>query len=359
MNSWAKAIVRLEDPVSDAIAKIDAGSIQIALVVDATGKLKGTVTDGDVRRGLLKGIPLNAPVEKIMRKDPITVKASDDHRLAMELMRQKKIHQVPVLDDSGNIVDVRVMDELLTSAALDSWVVLMAGGIGSRLRPLTNECPKPMLNVGSKPILEIILQNFIEQGFGKFFISVGYRDDMVREHFKNGSQWGVEIQYLHENERLGTAGALSKLPALPTKPVFVMNGDLLTKVNFKQLLQFHEEHNSSATMCVREYDFQVPFGVVELDQHCIRNIDEKPVHRFFVNAGIYVFAPEILKKLPSDKYIDMPSFFQNLVRESISTAAFPIREYWMDIGHIEDLVRANSEFAEVFKTPPAGNRGSA
>lgn len=349
MNTWMKTIVQLKDPVSDAIAKIDAGSIQIALVVDEQGRLKGTVTDGDVRRGLLKGIPLNAPIEQIMRKDPITMKVSDDASLAMDLMRQRKVHQIPVLDDAGRVVDVRILDELLKKETMDHWVVLMAGGLGSRLRPLTDDCPKPMLSVGNKPILEIILQNFVEQGFKKFFISVGFRDDLVRRHFGDGNPWGVEVQYLHETERRGTAGALSLLPEEPSKPVIVMNGDLLTKVNFRQLLQFHTEHLSAATMCVREYDFQVPFGVVELDQHRIKSIDEKPTHKFFVNAGIYVFEPSIIRKIHPDKYLDMPALFQSLVHEKVLTAAFPIREYWMDIGHVEDLVRANSEFAEVFK----------
>ena len=234
MSSWMKALVGPGDPVSDAIAKIDAGSIQIALVVDGQGKLKGTITDGDVRRGLLKGIPLNASVEQIMRRDPVVVKDSDDYSLATNLMQQLKIRQIPVLNDHGVVVDVRVTDELLSTETMEHAVVLMAGGLGSRLRPLTNECPKPMLNVGDKPILEIILRNFIEQGFRKFFISVGFRDDLIRKHFGDGSEWGCEISYLHETERRGTAGALALLPQVPAKPVIVMNGDLLTKVNFKQ-----------------------------------------------------------------------------------------------------------------------------
>ena len=205
-----------------------------------------------------------------------------------------------------------------------------------------------MLKVGNKPLLETILETFIEHGFKRFFISVNYMADMVKEYFGDGSAWNVQIVYLEEDRKLGTAGALSLLPNRPTAPILVMNGDLLTKVNFRQLIDFHKDHNAMATMCVREYEYQVPYGVVQIDQHRIAGIVEKPVQRQFVSAGIYVIQPDVLDLIPSDSYFDMPSLFDQLIADKKETVAFPIREYWLDIGHIADFDRANGEFQKVF-----------
>jgi len=250
------------------------------------------------------------------------------------------------LNDEGKLVGIEILGELLKVPSRDNWVVLMAGGLGARLRPLTDEVPKPMIPIGQKPILETILENFIEYGFKNFFISVHYKDHVIRNYFKDGSRWDVNIQYLSEDERLGTAGALSLLPGKPSEPVFVMNGDLLTKINFSQLLNFHQEHKLVATMCVREYDFQVPYGVLTLEGHYIKGIEEKPTQNFFVNAGIYVLEPQALQAIPQGRFYDMPQLFKDLMSEGSATAAFPIREYWIDIGRMRDLIRANGDFGE-------------
>ncbi|WP_438810775.1 nucleotidyltransferase family protein [Pseudomonas laurentiana] len=220
----------------------------------------------------------------------------------------------------------------------------MAGGLGERLRPLTENCPKPMLMIAGKPILECILESFIEQGFRNFFLSVNYLASVVRDHFGDGSKWGVNICYLQEHKRLGTAGALSLLPERPQDPILVMNGDLLTHARFDNLVQFHDEHDSLATMTVREYDFQVPYGVVRMDGAAIESIDEKPVHRFFVNAGIYAISPAALDLIPPETFYDMPTLFEDLIKARKSTAAFPLREYWLDIGQIEEFERAQHEW---------------
>jgi len=220
---------------------------------------------------------------------------------------------------------------------------LMAGGLGSRLGELTKDTPKPLLKVGTKPILEVILENFISHGFHRFYISVNYKAEMIRDYFGDGSRWGVEIRYLHEHKRLGTAGALSLLPDNPTLPVLVMNGDLLTKVNFRQLIDFHNETNSKATMCVREFELQVPYGVVQIANHRLRAIEEKPVQRFFVNGGIYVLSPDMLQFIPEDSFYDMPTLFDEIIARGEETSVFPIREYWIDIGRADDFERANDE----------------
>lgn len=348
MNRWHMARIAPDRSIRDAIRTIDEGAIRIALVVDVGNRLLGTVTDGDIRRGILRGVALEEAVTRVMNPQPTTARADESRDVILERMKQTRLHQIPVVDGQGCLVTVEILDELLQTRQRDNWVMLMAGGLGSRLRPLTDECPKPLLKVGSKPLLEIILENFLEYGFCKFYISVNYKAEMVKEHFGDGSRWGIEIRYVHEDQRLGTAGALSLLPERPALPLIVMNGDLLTKVNFQHLLDFHAEHRARGTMCVREYDFQVPYGVVRIDHHRVLGIDEKPVQRFFVNAGIYVLEPDVLDLIPSATYFDMPELFTRLIGQNHETAVFPIREYWLDIGHMEDFARANGDFPEVF-----------
>lgn len=348
MKSLKKVAVLPSATILTAIQMIDTNEVQAALVVDEANHLLGTITDGDVRRAILRGAQLSDPVGNIMNRRPTVAKLGDGRGKILEVMKQKQIHQIPILDKAGRLVGVEVLDELIKSSVRDNWVILMAGGEGNRLRPLTNNQPKPLLNVGNKPILETILESFIEYGFKRFYISVNYKNEMIKEYFGNGSRWNVKIFYLHEDERLGTAGALNLLPEKPTQSFFVMNGDLLTKVNLNQLLHFHLQNKALATMCVREYDFQVPYGVVELRKHYIRNVDEKPVHRFFVNAGIYVLEPEVLKHVKKKKRFDMPDLFERLISQGVDVTAFPIREYWLDVGRIDDLERAKGEFSKIF-----------
>lgn len=349
MKNWRKMLVPPSTTILKVVEAIDAGSLQIALVVSENNKLLGTVTDGDIRRGILKGIPLSESVEKVMKRSPVTVSSEEGREGILSLMKKRQIRQIPILDRQGRVVGIEVLDDLIGMKPKENWVMLMVGGLGTRLRPLTDECPKPLLRVGSKPILEIILDGFIEYGFRKFNLAVNYKDEMIKDYFGDGSRWGVEIRYLQEAMRMGTAGALTLLPDKPKDPVVVMNGDLVTKVNFDQLLEFHRELKAQATMCVREYDLEVPFGVVQIENHKILNVDEKPVQRFFVNAGIYVLEPEILEMIPKESFYDMPNLFNKLLDEKIETVAFPVREYWIDIGRMEDLTKVSGEIAEVLK----------
>lgn len=348
MKNLKNVVVSSSAPIRKVIKTIDNNAVQIALVVDERMCLLGTVTDGDVRRGILKGISLDQPVELIMQKNPTVASMDDNRSTILTLMRQKTVHQIPLLDPQGRIVGLELMDELLQTEERENWVVIMAGGLGKRLSPLTDSVPKPLIPVGRKPILETILENFTEYGFRNFYLAVNYKDEMIKSYFGDGSKWKIRIEYLSEDKRLGTAGALSLLPERLDRTFFVMNGDLLTKINFSQLLSFHRESNGAATMCVREYDFQVPFGVVKLDDKSIRSIDEKPVHRFFVNAGIYVFEPSVLDRIPKQESYDMPQLFERLIAAGVKTVAFPIHEYWLDIGRIDDLERAHQEFPHVF-----------
>ncbi|MBI5885823.1 MAG: nucleotidyltransferase family protein [Deltaproteobacteria bacterium] len=349
MKDWRRVVTGPDTTIKAAIEIIDKSGAQIALVADDNSVLMGTVTDGDVRRAILKGLTIEESVSAIMNTSPTAVRNNEGRETIFALMRAKGIHQIPVVDDQGCLVGLELLDEIIHGAERDNPVVLMAGGLGSRLRPLTDDTPKPLLKVGNKPILETIIENFIEYGFKRFYISINYKAEMIEEYFGDGSAWGAEITYMRESDRMGTAGALSQLAGKLDKPIFVMNADLLTRVNFSQLLDFHTEHKAAATMCVRNYDFQVPYGVVKVDKHRLVSIEEKPSHRCFVSAGIYVIEPEALGLIPKNTTFDMPNLFKTLIEMKKETAVFLIREYWLDIGRLDDLERANGEFANIFE----------
>lgn len=348
MKSFREVLISPSTTIRETIERIDSGAVQIALIVDPSRRLLGTVTDGDVRRGILRGIGLEESVERIMNPDPITIDRKMGRGLALQLMRQWEIGQIPVVDDAERVIGLETIGALTRVPGAGSWVVLMAGGLGRRLRPLTDETPKPLLQVGGKPVLETIIEAFARQGFRRFFLSVNYKAEMFKAHFRNGAPWGVEIEYLEEDRRLGTAGALNLLPSPPAEPIIVMNGDVLTSVDFRHLLDFHQDHAADATMCVREYTFEVPYGVALLDNHRLTGISEKPRHKFFVNAGVYVLGAAALGLIPPERAFDMPDLFQEIIKTERSATVFPIREYWMDIGRFDDLERAKGEYLEVF-----------
>lgn len=348
-HNWEKTLVRPETPLLEGIKVLDAAATQILLVVDADRRLLGTVTDGNIRRGLLHGISLSNTIGEVMNTHPHVARAGEDRAMLMAMMRRDRLRALPLVDTAKRVVGLEILDDLLEIKPADNWVVLMAGGEGRRLYPLTKETPKPLLRVGSKPILETIMGSFIASGFRKFFISVNYLAEQVEAHFGDGSARGVEIQYLREDRKLGTAGALRLLPERPTQPFFVMNGDILTNTDLAQLLRFHTDHSVTATMCVREHVIQVPYGVVELDGHRMTSIIEKPITRHFVNAGIYVLEPSALDTIPTDaETFDMPQLFDSLRKNGGECGAFPIREYWLDIGRHDDFERANIEFPGMF-----------
>lgn len=348
MTGWEKILILPTTTIMDAISIIDTSAMQIALVVDHDRHLLGTVTDGDIRRGILKDLSFDRNVSEIMYQDPTAVKQGVDKEIIISIMKTKKLLQIPVIDDRNRVVGLEIWDELLKTRIQDNWVVLMAGGQGLRLRPHTENCPKPMLKVGGKPILETIMENIMGYGFRKFIFTVNYRAKMIEEYFGNGKNWGVQIDYINENKRLGTAGALSLLPEKPEKPIIVMNGDLLTKINFLQLLDYHQNHAVKATVCVREYYSNLPYGVIKIADHYIEHIEEKPRQHFFINAGIYVLEPSVISGMPVNRYLDMTELIKTLLQKKEKVAAFPVREYWIDVGNESDFIKANSEFEEVF-----------
>jgi len=344
MSSWRDALVSSSMTLRQTIEAITASSLQIALVVDENNKLLGTVTDGDIRKAILAGKDLNITAAEAMRKSPTTSSASTPRTVIIKLMREKRIHQMPILNESGQVVDVLTVDDLLGAQEKSNSVVIMAGGLGTRLHPLTQDTPKPMLNVGGKPILETIIQSFIDQGYVNFFISLNFKAEIISDYFGDGSKLGASITYLHETTRLGTAGGLSLLPSEVKFPIIVMNGDLLTRISVDALVDFHQRENAVATMVVREDHYQVPYGVVEVDGTQIVDVKEKPMQRHLVNAGIYVLSEQSLANIPRDTYYDMPTHFTKLAADGHRTAAFPLHEYWVDIGRLDELERAQREW---------------
>jgi NDP-sugar pyrophosphorylase family protein len=296
----------------------------------------------------LRGQPLESPAMGIMNKNPIAARRGTPRDAILATVRESRLHQIPVVDEHGVLVGLETVDDLLRADAVDTPVVLMAGGPGFRLRPLTEHTPKPLLAVGAKPLIETILDSLVGQGFRRFFIAVNYKKEMIKEALGDGTGRGCTIRYLEENERLGTAGALALLPELPATPMLVMNGDLLTTLNFRHLLRYHAEQNCLATVCVREHVSEIPFGVIETEGNRVRTIEEKPSRRCFINAGIYVLDPGALALLPKSGPCDMTTLVARALSEGRTVAAFPIREFWLDIGRPDDYAAANSLFAEMF-----------
>ena len=340
-HNWKRILVSPLSNIQDVLKVIDNESLQLALVVDLDNRLLGTVTDGDIRRALINGVPLSHPIAEIMFTTPTAVDSSTSKDQLLELMNTKQLNSIPILDN-GIVVGLETIHHITEKAKYDNPVFLMAGGFGTRLKPLTDNCPKPLLKVGNKPILETVMLSFIKSGFSNFYISTHYLPEMIREYFGNGEKWNVSINYVYEDEPLGTGGALGLLPKdLPSLPIIMMNGDVLTKVNIERLLAFHNKHNASATMCVREYEYQVPFGVIESEGNNIKSMVEKPIQRFHVNAGIYVVSRAIIEQVKSNEVIDMPTLLERYLDKDV--LMFPFYEYWLDIGRIDDFNRAQSD----------------
>ena len=343
MSNWKEILIKPSDSLEHAIKVLHEGGFRITLVADKNNKLLGTVTDGDIRRALINKLTMKSEVSIIMNSNPVKADESFSKQEILQLMKSKDLIQMPIINKNGLISGLETIEHLIKSPNHKNPVFLMAGGFGKRLYPLTESTPKPLLKIGGSPIIETIIKQFIDYGFYEFYISTHYKSEQIREYFKDGRQYGVNIHYIYEESPLGTAGSLGLLPKnISELPMIVMNGDLLTKVDFKNLLDFHDASGNDATICVREYDVQVPFGVVEMNKGRVEKIREKPVHKFFVNAGIYVLNSNLIKKIDGKSYLDMPNFLEDELKNK-GIDAFPIHEYWLDIGRIDEYRKANQD----------------
>ena len=341
-NSLEGYLIAPGKTVQDALALIEQNTGKVALVVKADNTLLGTITDGDVRRALLGGIGLEAIVDQVMNTEPKTLNEADDSATIFSFMQSQNIRNVPIVNANGQVIRVANLADIIIPDRKDNWVVIMAGGLGTRLHPLTHNVPKPMLKVAGSPVLEILIQNFISQGFYRFYVSVNYLADQIKEHFGDGSRYGVEVRYLEEKQPLGTAGSLSLLQHKPENPFIVINGDIVTNIRFTEMLDFHMEDQATVTMGVREHAVQIPYGVVELDGCQVSELSEKPTEKYFINTGIYVLDPEALSYVPDNTELTMPELMKKAQVDDKKVQAFPVTQSWLDIGRMEDFAKAES-----------------
>jgi len=348
-QKWEKVTINQLATMQEAIEAINAEGLRVALVVDDQYHLIGVITDGDIRRALLAHLDVTTPVTQVMNSSPKTASEKYTKAQLLALMKRDQILSIPIINHKGKLVGLKTLHHVINQKRYETPVFLMAGGFGTRLHPLTNDCPKPLLNVGGKPILETILESFINAGFYQFYISTHFLPKMIENHFGDGSKWDVNIHYIHEESPLGTGGALGLLPDnLPNIPIIMMNGDLLTKVDFEHLLNFHQQQDAICTMCGTEYEFQVPYGVIECDGERVTSMVEKPLQKYFINAGIYVVEPALIKQIAKNQHIDMPSLLDQQMSTGENVAIFPIHEYWLDIGKMNDFERAQHDYQRDF-----------
>ncbi len=333
--------------VLETLKIIDDAALEIALVVDESGRLLGTVTDGDIRRGLIRGISLETSIDVLMNKNPVTANQSVPDDELMFTMTSFSIKHLPIISSDNKIVKLVLLKDLFSRKTRPNLAVIMAGGLGSRLGPLTKNTPKPLLNVGDKPLLSTTVEQLSRHGIEKVFISINYKADRIKEYFAENPASGIEVNFLEEKEFLGTAGAISLLPEEPSAPFIVMNGDIVSPINFGNLLDYHQASNKSMTLCTREFNFQIPYGVVRLRGNELESMQEKPEHTIIINAGIYVLNPEVKQLVPENTSIDMPDLIEKVMKEQSGAACFPVADFWLDIGNPKDYSKAQEAFAKL------------
>ena len=342
-NVWRKAILPITATIQQAIRNLDQVAIKIVLVVNERNELYGTISDGDIRRGLLRGLTLESPIESVIHRDALVVPPGLSRDTVMQLMLANKIQQIPVVNEQHQIVGLHLWDEITTLPVRDNLMVIMAGGKGTRLLPYTENCPKPLVTVAGKPMLEHIIERAKLEGFSRFVLAIHHLGHMIEDYFGNGERFGVGIEYLREQSPLGTAGALSLLAPRPGAPFVVTNGDVITDIRYGELLDFHARYEATATMAVRVHEWHHPFGVVQTDGVEIVGFEEKPVARSHINAGVYALSPEALDALTVGAQCDMPTLFERLKQNNQRTVAYPMHEPWLDVGRPDDLAKANVE----------------
>lgn len=337
---WCQAILSADATIQQAIRNLDQVAIKIVLVVNEAGELEGTISDGDIRRGLLKGLDINSPIASIIHHNALVVPPEMGRGMVMQLMVANKIQQIPVVNERRHIVGLHLWDEITTPTVRPNLMVIMAGGMGTRLRPHTENCPKPLLLVAGKPMLEHIIERAKLEGFSRFVLAIHYLGHMIENYFGNGEHLDVQINYLREQAPLGTAGALGLLNPRPDAPFVVTNGDVITDIRYGELLDFHSRHDATATMAVRVHEWQHPFGVVQTRGVEIVGFEEKPIARSHINAGVYALEPDALSVLSAEAHCDMPTLFERLQAKAKRTVAYPMHEPWLDVGRPDDLGRA-------------------
>lgn len=352
MRNLVQFLVEPTASIREVMSCIDRNAKGICLVVDEDRHLMGTITDGDIRRAILDGVDLNSSAQRLLDRrsytpypEPITAPSDASDAELVELMNRHSIRQVPLVDEDGRVVDLALLGDLVKEYEFPLTAVVMAGGYGTRLRPLTEEVPKPMLPVGDRPLMELIIEQLRQSGIEQVNVATHYLGRRIKEHFEDGRDFGVDIQYVDEDQPLGTAGALG-LMETPDQPLLVINGDILTRVDFQAMLSYHREHEAHLTVAVRQYDLEVPYGVVECDGPRVCQLREKPRYSFLVNAGIYLLEPSVHRYIPNARRFDMTELIERLLDEGAKVVSFPVVEYWLDIGEPVDYEKAQEDVGE-------------
>lgn len=343
-------LINENNTILEAMRLIDVNCKGILIVVDEQNRILGTITDGDIRRAILSEKPIRSSIVNLYNKNCIYVKETLNDINIKKLFVKNKIKFIPIVDTDKKVISYYELDDFIDYNRIEkeNTVLIMAGGLGTRLKPLTDELPKPMLKVGDKPILQTIIEQFRDYGFTNILISVNYKADIIENYFREGKDFGVSINYIRESKRLGTAGAIKLAEKFLDKPFFVINGDILTNVNFCNLLQYHLENKFSITIGSRIYEMQIPYGVLNVDESCVTSLEEKPVYSYVVSGGIYVVDPQVINNIPENEYFDITELINKVMDKSGKIGSFPIKEYWMDIGKIEDYYKANKDIEKYF-----------
>lgn len=350
MKHWERALIAPGATLRDALRNIDDTGAGIALVVDAGRRLLGTLSDGDIRRALIRGEDLDGPCGAFANPTPATAAAEMDPASRLGLLRSRKLRQLPLVDGAGRVVGLSTVSDFLEMPERTEAVVIMAGGRGTRLAELTAHTPKPMLKVGPRPMLDTVVDAFAAQGFRRIFLSINYRGEQIEAHFGDGSERGLHIRYLREDSPRGTCGALSLLPDDVEGDVLVTNGDVLTKMDYGRLAEDHAAAGAAATVVVRDYEMQVPFGVINAEREQVLGIEEKPSQIYRINAGIYALSPSARRLIPPDQAFDMPQLLQALLTAGLAVRAHRAEGYWVDVGRMADFTRANEDYETIFET---------
>lgn len=341
-----KATIKGHNSIKQAMKSLNESALEVVLVTSDNDKLIGVATDGDIRRAIVNDATLDTPIRDVMNSDFVSLQQGISNNQITRLMKNRYIKLLPILDQLGRVVDIVSLKDLWQVISKENKVILMAGGLGTRLRPLTESSPKPMLKIGDKPILEHIISRFKEFGYTDLIISLNYKGDIIEKYFQDGSDLDVNIDYIRENKRLGTAGAIRLArETLGDKPFFVMNGDLLTKVNFENFMNEHIKQNNDMTIAIKSYDYNIPYGVVNLANNQVKALQEKPSFSCLVSGGIYCMNPGVIDLIPEDTYCDITEIINKLIHGEGKVGSFMINDYWMDIGTLEDYDRAVQEIA--------------
>lgn len=340
--------IKLGSTIKDAMESIDVNLTGGAFVVDQDFHVKGVITDGNIRRALLAGHNINDNIEGIYSKEFKFANVFESKKKIKDLMLKNKIRQVPVLDEEGKIINLYFIDDLISYEEKDNFVFILAGGLGTRLRPLTNNIPKPMLKIGEKPILEHIIEQFKEYGFKNFILSINYKGEIIEDYFKDGKQLDVNIEYVKETKKLGTAGSIKLAEDKLNKPFIVINGDILTGIDFDAFLNYHMENKFDITVGARNYEIKVPYGVMVTDDLLIKSLEEKPIYKFHINSGVYVLNEKVIKYIPNDEMYNMTDLIEDIIAQNGRSGVYQITEYWSDIGQMDDFKKANEDIEKFF-----------